>query len=237
MFAGPNGSGKSTIKGQIDPARIRIYINADDLEKEAKDTGFIDLAKFQLTTTLTELHSFHAGHYLIQNKELRNQAKLIGLLGEKVDYRNVEVNSYLASVLSDFIRHQLLETGVSFTFETVMSHRSKVDFMKEAQARGYRTYLYFVSTENPEINIDRVGIRVRRGGHSVAPDKVRNRYYKSLGLLAEAVAVSNRAYIFDNSHDNVTLLAEITEGTSLQFHESEVPVWFFESYLDKVSPS
>ncbi|MHC8394318.1 zeta toxin family protein [Pseudomonas sp. LB3P93] len=234
IFAGPNGSGKSTIKGEIDPALIKTYVNADDLEKEAKETGFIELATFEVTTTLSELLTFHAEHYLIKNRGLSGQAEQIGLLGTKVDYRNVNVNSYLASVISDFLRQRLLEKGVSFTFETVMSHRSKVDFMREAQARGYRTYLYFVSTENPAINIDRVGIRVREGGHPVAPEKVSERYYKSLGLLPDAIAVSNRAYIFDNSGDSTVLLAEITDGISLEFQTNEVPDWFFESYVDKV---
>lgn len=234
VFAGPNGSGKSTIKGEIDPALIKMYVNADDLEKEAKASGFVDLATFEVTTTLSKLLTFHAEHYLIKNKELSDTVKQIGLLGTKVDYRNVEVNSYLASVISDFIRQRLLEKGVSFTFETVMSHRSKVDFMGEAQARGYRTYLYFVSTENPAINIDRVGIRVREGGHPVAPEKVSERYHKSLGLLPDAIAVSNRAYIFDNSGGSTVLLAEITDGISLEFRADEVPDWFFESYVDKV---
>ncbi|MNF75542.1 MULTISPECIES: zeta toxin family protein [unclassified Pseudomonas] len=234
VFAGPNGSGKSTIKGEIDPALIKMYVNADDLEKEAKATGFIDLATFEVATTLPELLTFHAEHYLVRNKELSDQAKKIGLLGTKVDYRNVHVNSYLASVISDFIRQHLLEKGVSFTFETVMSHRSKVDFMKEAQAHGYRIYLYFVSTENPAINIDRVKIRVREGGHPVASDKVRERYYKSLGLLPEAIAVSNRAYIFDNSGDSTVFLAEITDGDSLEYRTEDIPDWFFKSYVDEV---
>jgi predicted ABC-type ATPase len=42
VFAGPNGLGKSTIKGDLDPALIKTYVNADELEKEAKATGFID---------------------------------------------------------------------------------------------------------------------------------------------------------------------------------------------------
>ena len=112
VFAGPNGSGKSTIKSRISPALIKTYVNADDLEKEAKATGFIDL----------------------------------NLTDAKVDYRNVSMNSYFASVITDFIRQRLLDKRQSFTFETVMSHPSKVAFLKEAQALGYRTHLYFVST-------------------------------------------------------------------------------------------
>jgi predicted ABC-type ATPase len=152
----------------------------------------------------------------------------------KVVYLNVPVNSYFASVIADLIRQRLLEKGVSFTFETVMSHPRKVELMREAQARGYRTYLYFVSTENPEINVDRVEIRVQEGGHPVEPAKVRERYVKSLNLLPEAVAASDRAYVFDNSGHSSVLLAEVTGGTQLEYRTEDIPDWFFESYVDKV---
>ncbi|KAF0865840.1 zeta toxin family protein [Pseudomonas sp. LD120] len=234
VFAGPNGSGKSTIKGNLNPTLVKTYVNADELEREAKTSGCIDLAIFGIDTTLSELHTFHAQHYLIVSKGLTEQAEKIGLLQTKVDYRDVRIDSYLASVLSDFIRQHLLDKGVSFTFETVMSHPSKIEFMREARARGYRTYLYFVSTEDPEININRVEIRVQEGGHPVEPEKVRERYAKSLNLLPEAVACSSRAYIFDNSGDSAVLLAEITDGTQLEYRTEEIPDWFFKSYVDIV---
>jgi predicted ABC-type ATPase len=234
VFAGPNGSGKSTIKGELSPALIKTYVNADELEKEGKATGFIDLSIFGVEVTLAELLAFHANHHLIINKGLAESAGKLGLLGTKVDYRNVQVNSYFASVISDFIRQRLIDKQVSFTFETVMSHISKVEIMKEARARGYRTYLYFVSTENPDINIDRVAIRVQEGGHPVDPPTVRARYQRSLNLLSEAVFASDRAYIFDNSGDSAVLLAEVTDGTLLEYRTEDIPDWFFAAYADQV---
>lgn len=136
VFAGPNGSGKSTIKDQIDPVLIKAYVNADELEKEAKTTGFIDLASFSIETTLAQLLDFHANHRLIESKGLAFQAKKIKLIGSRIDYRSVCIDSYFASVLADFLRQCLLDQHMSFTFETVMSHTSKVDFMKDAQARA-----------------------------------------------------------------------------------------------------
>ncbi len=49
-------------------------------------------------------------------------------------------NSYLAATLAEAVRQELLDEGKTFTFETVMSHRSKIDFMLEARKRGYRVY-------------------------------------------------------------------------------------------------
>ena len=234
VFAGPNGSGKSTIKASLPPELIKTYVNADELEKEAKATGFVDLSPFGVDVALPELLAFHAEHPLIVKKGMSEQAEKIGLQGTRVDYQRVQVDSYFASVISDLIRQRLLDKGVSFTFETVMSHPSKVEMMKEAQIRGYRTYLYFVSTENPEINVDRVEIRVQEGGHPVDPATVRDRYVKSLSLLPDAVSVSNRAFIFDNSGESAVLLAEITNGTQLEYRTEDIPDWFFEAYVDKV---
>jgi predicted ABC-type ATPase len=234
VFAGPNGSGKSTIKETLSPALIKTYVNADELEKEAKITGFVDLSAFGLNPALPELLAFHAEHYLLIKKGLIEQVTHLDLVDGKVDYRAVKVNSYFASVIADFIRQYLLNGGASFTFETVMSHPSKVEFMRDARAAGYRTYLYFVSTEDPDINLDRVNIRVQGGGHPVAPQKVRERYVKSLGLLPEAIAASDRAYIFDNSGDSSVLLAEITSGTQLDYRTEDIPDWFFEAYTNKV---
>ena len=88
----------------------------------------------------------------------------------------MEVNSYLASVASDFLRQKLMEQKMSFTLETVMSHPSKIELLTQAQASGYRTYLYFVATDDPAINISRVKSRVKLGGHNVPEDKIAERY-------------------------------------------------------------
>jgi len=83
-----------------------------------------------------------------------------------------------------------------------MSHHSKADLLAQAQAAGYRTYLYFVATEDPAIDISRVCNRVALGGHSVPEDRIEPLYHRSLGLLMDAIRLTNRAYIFDNSGDS-----------------------------------
>ena len=108
-----------------------------------------------------------------------------------------------------------------------MSHKSKIDFLQTAKEQGYRIYLYFVATEDPEINISRVNVRVAQHGHNVAPDVVIRRYYKSLQQLKAAVKISNRAYIWDNSGTASLLIAEITDGEDVAIMDTnKVPNWF-----------
>jgi len=43
--------------------------------------------------------------------------------------------------MTSFIRHHLIEQGISHSFETVMSHLSKLDEIRKANQKGYKTYL------------------------------------------------------------------------------------------------
>jgi predicted ABC-type ATPase len=154
---------------------------------------------------------------------------------ENVLHVHCEADSYLAADIAEFIRQQLLLHEISFTYETVMSHSDKIAFLQKAEEKGYRVYLYYIATEDPEINISRVNIRVAEHGHNVAPEAVRNRYYKSLKQLKTAIKLSNRAYIWDNSREATLLFAEITEGEEVEIFDREnVPAWFIKYVLDNL---
>ncbi|MCY2964393.1 MAG: zeta toxin, partial [Planctomycetota bacterium] len=143
-------------------------------------------------------------------------------------------NGYLAAAIVDFLRETLMERGDSFSFETVMSHRSKVEFFRRSRDVGYKTYLYFVCTTSADLNVARVRSRVGTGGHSVPEQKIRERYIRSLELAREARSHSYRAYFFDNSGRTPIWLAEFDpQGQcQLQVRESELPGWFRTWVLD-----
>jgi predicted ABC-type ATPase len=163
---------------------------------------------------------------LLVRAGLQFDADRLALQGTRLAFGLVRVNSYHASVLADFIRQHLLASRTSFTFETVMSSADKVEFLRCAREGGFRTYLYFVATEDPEINISRVQHRVRTGGHPVPTDKIVSRYHRSLDLLPEALAHTSRAYVFDNSGHERVLVAEVTDGVELEMKTDGVPAWF-----------
>jgi len=87
----------------------------------------------------------------------------------------------------------------NFSFETVMSHPSKIDLLRQARAAGFQVLLYFVSTEAPELNVARVRQRVALGGHPVPEDRIVARYARTMALLPDAVEQADRVVLFDNS--------------------------------------
>lgn len=233
MFAGPNGSGKSTILSVIDPKLLGVYVNPDDMEKNIREIGYIDFNLFFVQTSEDEVLNYFRNSSLLINYELVEQVNSLSYSNNKLFFDKVKVNSYFSSVISSFIRYKLMENDASFTFETVMSSPDKIQFLKESKEKGYRTYLYYVATEDPEINISRVKNREKMGGHSVDEDKIRSRYWRSLELLMSAALQTNRAYIFDNSSHKETWIAEITDGKKLEMKTNSMPTWFKNALWDK----
>ena len=238
MFAGPNGSGKSTLKAVLPEELLGVYLNPDEIEDAILRTGLLDLKAFGVAATAEEVLRFFEGSEFLKASGLGPVAGQLGFKDDRLSFAAGAVNSYAASVAVDFLRRKLLERRASFTFETVMSHPSKVALLERARGLGYRTYLYYIATDDPEINISRVRSRVKQGGHAVPEDKIVSRYHRSLALLMAAIRHANRAYIFDNSTDDRdrTWLAEITEGRELEMKTDHMPAWFKRSVWDKINP-
>lgn len=247
VFAGPNGSGKSTIINAVRdhkvseiPVDFGIYINADDIANELlKRTVSFD--KYQIKTSLEEFLAFTLSSGLI-NETFSQQNFLEAFLLEKnhITLLKPEFNERLAQILADFLRKKLLSDRKKFSFETVFSHPSKIEIMKEAKSAGYKVYLYFVSTESPEINKYRVKVRTQKGGHDVPDDKIEQRYFRSLELMFDAAQIAYQAYFFDNSKDgeDFKLFAHFknVKGEKIwdPIDEKTVPGWFIEYYSKKV---
>jgi predicted ABC-type ATPase len=233
MFAGPNGSDKSTLKSMIAPELLGIYVNPDEIEKEILAQKSLDLRPYGIITHLQELIDFLTNSSLLRENSSLNTLRFSE---GKITFSDTEPDDYFPSMISDFIHNKLISSRQSFTFETVMSFPGKIALLQKAQNSGYRTYLYYIATEDPDINISRVHHRVKMGGHSVPKNKIITRYQKSLDLLVNAVRASNRAYIFDNSMaDKPICLAEITDGKKLEMKADQMPMWFKNNLWDKFS--
>ncbi|MCX6877264.1 MAG: zeta toxin family protein [Verrucomicrobia bacterium] len=236
MFAGPNGSGKSTIKSVLPPELLGVYLNPDEIEEDIRRRSFLDVRVFGVETLPEEILPFFASSTLLCKAGMSEEALHLRFADGKLSFSEVSINAYFASVAADFLRQRLLENRVSFSFETVMSSLDKVALLEKAQRLGYRTYLYFIATDDPAINVARVKSRVHLGGHDVPEDKIVSRYTRSLDLLLDAVRHTNRAYVFDNSRDGADHLwvAEITEGTDLEMKCDPMPAWFQRAVWDKI---
>jgi predicted ABC-type ATPase len=145
-----------------------------------------------------------------------------------------DVAAKMAQQIAMGLREDWVEQKRTFTYESVMSHESHVDFVARARQQGFRTYLYFVCTNAADLNVSRVEQRVDLGGHDVPEEKIRERYQRSLLNLPKMLEQCHRAYFFDNSAKDMTLLGEM-DGDDLLLDEAAInqtqPRWFLETVL------
>lgn len=236
-MAGPNGSGKSSVLKEIsDKYRTGPFINADEIERNLQLTGNLDLqASYQLSTNAQAFKRFMLGKGLSWIAKAAEEGSKVSLsMSKGVLKVGSNPSPYDAALAADFIRHELLDMGSTFTFETVLSHISKVDFLKEAKDSGYKNYLYFICTTDPGINIQRIAQRVELGGHDVPRDKVIKRYKESLEILSSIIPLCHRVFLFDNSSDvrTVSPVAEIDDKGGLAIPNVEIP-WWVKKYVIK----
>jgi predicted ABC-type ATPase len=233
LFAGPNGSGKSTLIDEVSKeVNIGYFINADVIEALLTTRNYIDLKHF--VPGEVENESWNA--FLISNKQDdRIRGTYFGGLKIIDNFLTCkqEINSYHAAVIAEFLRETLLTKNSTFSFETVMSHSSKITFLELAKSKGFSTYLYFVCTRDPAINLERVKNRVKLGGHDVAEEKMNKRYYASLELLSQAFDKADRAFIIDSTSTNRTVVLEKTKN-SIILHTDLIPDWVNTYLLEKL---
>ncbi len=234
ILAGPNGSGKTSVYQELrEKFHWGVFVNADEIETCLRNEGLLDLREYGLSNISQE--QLKAAYDVYFSKwessckwnNVQYQAGVVKIADAQC------VNSYFAAFLADFIRQSLMNAGISFSMETVMSHPSKLDIMRLAHQKKFRIYLYYVSTESAEINIGRVRTRVKEGGHNVPDEKVRTRYVRSLDNLLEAIKLSNRAYLFDNSGKRYQLVAEYDQSTN-SMEVNHLTEWLQKYVIDKI---
>jgi predicted ABC-type ATPase len=242
VFAGPNGSGKSTMYREVKSTKVNgrsvdlgVYVNPDDIAKELRVRKRFDFGQYQVESNEVVFGRFARASGLIPFEADWTWFSTAQQWGTNLlKLRRVSDAERMAQLLAQHIVDLLLKAKKKFSFETVFSHPSKLKVMERANKLGYKVYLYFIATEDPEINKDRVRTRVEQGGHNVPDERIEDRYYRSLDLLRSAMHQSYHSFVFDNSREKPRMFAEFKDAPNYKrttvFMESP-PFWFKVHYL------
>lgn len=256
VFAGPNGSGKTSIINKIRATEVQpgqtldfgFYINADELTKNLNQKK-VDLTEFSIIFAQEEFDSLVIDSGLLNEKYTLDYLKEVLVFSKehiKINpnhkvIKNTSAVEKIAQIIAFYLREVLLSLDVKFSFETVFSHKGKVEFIQRAKEAGYKVYLYFVSTESPNINIYRVKeVRVKEGGHDVPEELIVSRYKRSMDFLYEASQYCYQVYFFDNSKEGETQTSfahfKINGAGKKDWNVNKelVPRWFYQYYSSKV---
>jgi predicted ABC-type ATPase len=94
-----------------------------------------------------------------------------------------------------------IDVHESIGVETVLSTDKYRRLVRMAKTKGFEIRLVYVILQNPDLNVARVKLRVRKGGHNVPSAKIRQRWDRSLEQLPWFLDEADWALLLDNSVD------------------------------------
>ncbi|WP_062339641.1 AAA family ATPase [Zymomonas mobilis] len=121
-------------------------------------------------------------------------------------------------------RHALLKLGQSFAIETTLSGQGECAFMKDALDRGFKINLVFVGVSSVLQSRSRVAERILRGGHTVPPADIEQRFGRSMTHLVQAIQIAHRVLLLDNSSKRLRLLVSCENGR-VKHISAHLPRW------------
>jgi predicted ABC-type ATPase len=75
------------------------------------------------------------------------------------------------------------------------------ELLESARNAGYATKVIFISTEDPNLNVGRILIRMSQGGQSVPLNAVSESYEESMKSLPQAQKHADDVLVYDNTPD------------------------------------
>jgi predicted ABC-type ATPase len=140
----------------------------------------------------TEIEAFDQSIWIINPDLLTERIREVEKLSQ--EEANLEAVIRIEGWLEASIRaHQTV--GV----ETVLSTDKYRRLVLAAKTKQFEFRLIYILLASPDLSVERVRLRVKKGGHDVPELKIRERWVKSIRQLPWFLEQSHRAWIFDNS--------------------------------------
>lgn len=148
------------------------------------------------------------------------------MIAKIINPNNPESVSYKAASLVDKIREKFLYQSITFCFETVFSHVSKIDFVARAKANSYEIILIYIHLDTLELNEARVYQRVTEGGHNVPVAKIHSRIPRTIKNIAKTLPLVNEARLLNNSsRDNPFQIVATVKQGGRKYAVNPLPEW------------
>lgn len=109
--------------------------------------------------------------------------------------------------------HNLADRNVEFAFETTLSGKSYVPFLKAIKKKGYVINLFFLWIPSADLALVRIKDRVTDGGHDVPAVDVRRRFQRSMyNFFKYYKPLLDTWLLFNNADAIPSLIARENDG-------------------------
>jgi len=112
-----------------------------------------------------------------------------------------------------------LKQRKSFAVETTLSgkyHRRMIERFKQ---NGYEIKMLYIFLNDPNLCIDRINIRVSKGGHHIPDEDVIRRFYRSKNNFSEIMNSVDKWVLYFNGGEKYIEVAQGAQNNMIIFNE------------------
>jgi predicted ABC-type ATPase len=134
---------------------------------------------------------------------------------------DVEKVAFKASRVMLEWMNELVEERQDFAFETTLAARSYANWLRRLKSVGYRVYLYYYWLPSADVAVERVKLRVERGGHHIPETDIRRRYGRSVWNFVNLYQnLADYWEVWDNTHSPRRLIG-VSDGTDVAYDSEQ----------------
>lgn len=124
-----------------------------------------------------------------------------------INPKNVDAAAFAAGKIMLQKIDDCIKAKRNFAFETTLSGLTYLKIIEYAKQEGFTITMFFVYLNNVEIAIDRVALRVSKGGHNIPTETIKRRFDKGLINVSKYLKIVDNWYLMDNSLSDYTEIA------------------------------
>lgn len=141
-------------------------------------------------------------------------------------YKNKYPHNYQIEAAKQALKmyDDALNLGLNICLESTLAGRGTMARIKAAKDAGYYTIGFYIGLNSVDLNLERIAIRVARGGHDIPIDTVRRRFYESANNLIKIKENFDMLHVIDNSEEFFSLQYSIIDS-QINSHVRNLKMW------------
>lgn len=108
--------------------------------------------------------------------------------------------------------------------ETTLAGGNVIRQMIDAKEQGFEIIMFYVGLGDVRLNIERVALRVKNGGHHIETDDIIRRDVTSMNNLLSHLDLIDQLIVVDNSKADGEFVLE-TDKSGIKYYINELPEW------------
>nr|WP_233281211.1 zeta toxin family protein [Paenibacillus algicola] len=145
-------------------------------------------------------------------------------LARSINPRSPESRKISAGKEAIKLARDCIQNRRDFSVETTFAGGNAIRLIRDAKANGFEITMFYVGLGDYYLNIERVAIRVKNGGHHIPTEDIIRRHDTSIRNLLLHLQMIDHLVVIDNSLSEGRIILSVDNGT-ISYSINSIPLW------------